>query len=128
MDLEPVTEKHVRKLLNIIEELRYKYNQCGRNALGENLGKIILVKCIPKDVMKPRAIHLEKATTFQQVREMIMRQMHDELIGMLEGEQTRPLYAFETEKTETEEQNKKAEEWTKDEEDQWAAALKRQRW
>ena len=92
--------------------------------MGENLVTRILAKCIPREVMKPLAMHMEGATRFQQVRKLIMRQMHDELTGMLEGETTQPLYTLETEKPEESEQNKKEEEWTKEEEEQWLAALK----
>ena len=127
LDLKPVTEKNVRKLLSRIEELRYKYNQCGGTPLGENIIKIMLVKCIPKEIMKPLALHLEGSTAFQQARKLIMRQMHDELTGMLEGEATQPLYNLEKAEKEAEEDEdagKKAEEeWNKLEQDYWTVVL-----
>lgn len=95
LDLKPVTEKNVRKLFNRMKELRHKYNQCGGTPLGDNIVKKMLVKCIPKEVMKPLALHMDGAATFQQIRKLIMRQMHDELTGMLEGESTQPLYNLE---------------------------------
>ena len=92
LELKPVTSKDVRNCLNRVEELRHKYNQCGKTLLGDTIVKRLLVKCIPTDAMKPLALHLESANAFQQVRKFIMRQMHDELTGMLEGENTQPLY------------------------------------
>ena len=60
-----------------------------------------------------------------------MRQLHDELIGMLEGESTQPLYTVAPEETQPEEFEKtpeqvlaKAEEnWNRAEEEYWTAAL-----
>ena len=86
LGLKLVTSKDVRGFVNIVEELRYKYNQCCKTQLGDNIVNRRLVKCIPRDVMKFLALHCESANTFQQVRQFIMRQMHDELTGMLEGE------------------------------------------
>ena len=63
LELKPVTDKQIRKFLNMLEELRYKYNQCGPTPLGDNLVRRVLVRCIPKDVMKPLALHLEVAKT-----------------------------------------------------------------
>ena len=62
--------------------------------------KGIIAKCMPREIAKFLALHLETATTFQQVRMLVMRQIHDELIGMLEGETAQPLYTLETEKQE----------------------------
>lgn len=39
LELKPVSSKDVRKFLNRIEELRYKYNQCGGTPLGDNIVK-----------------------------------------------------------------------------------------
>ena len=118
LEMRPVTTKDVRKCLNRIEELRYKYNQCGNAPLGDNIIKRMLVKCIPKEVMKPLALHLESAETFQQARKLIMRQMHDELTGMLEGEATQPLYSIgqdspKEKDQKDEEQDKTEEDWKK---------------
>ena len=65
--------------------------------------------------MKPLALHLESAETFQQVRKLIMRQMHDELTGMLEGENTQPFYSIGQDSPKKEDEND--EEQTKTEED-----------
>ena len=96
----------------------------------ENLVKRIMVKCIPREMMKPFALHLESAITFQQARKLIMQQMHDEIAGMLEGESPQPLYKpGNTENKEEEEEEedaaKKAEDnWVKAEEEYWAVHLK----
>ena len=126
LDFKLVSEKNVRKLLNRMEEPRHKYNHCGGTPLGENIIKSMLVKCAPKGIMKPLAMHLD-STTCQQVRKLMMRQMHNELIGMFEGETTQPLYNLE--KTEGDEEDKESEDkkaeeaWTKLEQDYWTAAL-----
>lgn len=124
LELKPVTEKQVRTFLNRVEEFKCKYNQCGGAQLGENLVKRIIAKCVPREITKPLALHLETASTFQQVRKLIMRQMHDEFTGMLEGETAQPLYALEAEKQEEDSPRKPETEWSKQEEEQWAAALK----
>lgn len=36
--------------------------------------------------MKPLALHMDIASTFQQIRKLVVRQLHDEMTGMLEGE------------------------------------------
>ena len=128
LELQPVTDKHVRKFLNRLEELRYKYYQCGGQQLGETIVRRVIVKCMPKDIIKPLALHLETASTFQQIRKLIMRQMHDELTGMLEGEHAQPLYNVNTEEKPPEdtEENRlaKAEEaWAQAEQEYYAAAL-----
>ena len=131
LELKPVQDKQIRKFLNRVEELRYKYNQCGCSPLGENIVRRVLAKCLPKDVMKPLALHMEDATTFQQMRKLIMRQLHDELTGMLEGESTQPLYTIAPEETQSEEAEttpeqimaKAEENWNRAEEEYWAAAL-----
>ena len=126
LEMKPVTIKDVRKKLNRMEESRYKYNQCGNAPLGDNLIKRMLVTCIPKEVMKPLVLHLESAETFQQARKLIMRQMHDELTGMLEGEATQPLYSIgqdspKKEDQKDEEQDKTEEGWQKLEQEYFAA-------
>ena len=126
LELKPVTTKDVRRFLNRVEELRYKYNQCGGTPLGDHIIKRMLVKCVPREVMKPLALHLENAETFQQVRKLIMRQMHDELTGMLEGENTQPLYSIgqdspKKEEDKEEEQAKTEEDWQKLEQEYLAA-------
>ena len=90
----------------------------------------VLVKCIPKEVLKPLALHLEEATTFQQMRKLIMRQMHDELIGMLEGETAQPLFTMSSEEPPAEETQRTPDElltmaeenWNKAETEHWTAA------
>ena len=62
------------------------------------------------------ALHLETANTFQQIRKVIMRQMHDEFIGVLEAEDAQPLYTIEPNTTmkedeEQEDPNKIEENW-----------------
>ena len=39
LEMKPVNDKNVRKLLNRMEELQYKYNQCGGQPLGNNIVK-----------------------------------------------------------------------------------------
>ena len=95
LDLKPVSEKNVHRLLNRIEELRYKCNQCGGAPLGDNAAKRILANCAPNDTMKPLTLHLEGTTTSAHVRKLTMGQTHDELTGMFEGEQTQPLHNLE---------------------------------
>ena len=77
--------------------------------------------------MKPLALHLESTTTFTQVRKLMMRQMHDELTGMMEGEDTQPLYNLETiepDEKKAEGDNQNEEEWSQAEQEQWIAVLK----
>ena len=131
LELKPVTDKHIRKSSNRVDELRYKYNRCGGVAVGDSIVRRVLVKCILKDVMEPLALHIEGATTFQQMRKLIMRQMHDELIGTLEGESAQPLYAIAAEEVQPEEAERIPEEtlaraeenWKRAEEEYCAAAL-----
>lgn len=78
LNLKLVSAKNVRKLPNGMQELRYKCIQCGGTPLGENIIKRMLVKCVPKEIAKPLSMHLGGSTTFQQVRKLIMQQMHDE--------------------------------------------------
>ena len=93
--------------------------------MSDSIIKRILVKCVRRDLMKPLAIHFEEAHSFQQVREFIMRQMHDELAGMLEGDASQPVYNLEgAEQTEAtkEEADSKEEEWSKEESEKWMVA------
>ena len=92
MDMKPVNDKIASKLLNKMEELQYKYNQCGGQPLGNNIMKRVVMRCSPRDVAKPLALHLDTATTFQQIRKLVMRQFHDEMTGMLDGDDTQLLY------------------------------------
>ena len=132
LDMKPVNDKNVRKLMNRIEELQYKYNQCGGQPLGSNIVKRVMMKCLPKDVTKPLALHLDTATTFQQMRKLVVRQMHDEMTGMLEGDHTQLLYHVNQDmhsEQPTEEQPLHPDleiaenNWTKAEQEYWAAAL-----
>ena len=86
LGLNQANNKSTRKLLNGIEELQNKYNQCGGQAFVNNIAKRALAKCTPRGIMKPFGLHLDAATTFQQTRKLIMRKMHDEFAGMLEGD------------------------------------------
>ena len=71
------------------------YNQCGGTPVAENIVKRAIVICIPREIIKPWAFHLEDAKTFQQIRKFTMRQMHDEFTGMSEGEFAQPLYSLD---------------------------------
>ena len=95
LELKPVQSSNVRKLLNRIDELRCKCNQCGGTPLGGNAIKRMLVKCVPRGSITPWRYIWSPATTFQQARKLVMRQMHDEFTGMLEGDQVQPLYNLE---------------------------------
>ena len=55
---KPVNDKNVCKLLNRVEELQHKYNQCGGQPLGNNIVKRALAKRMPMDIMTVLAIHM----------------------------------------------------------------------
>ena len=67
LELQPLTDKQVRQFFNRLDEHRYKYNQCGSQPFGENIVRRVIVKCMPKDIIKPLALHFEIARTFQQI-------------------------------------------------------------
>ena len=91
MDMKPVNDKNARKLLNRVEEFQYKYNQCGGQPVGNNIVKRVMMRCLPRDVTKPSVLHLDTATTFQQIRKLVMGQFHYGMTGMLEGDSTQLL-------------------------------------
>ena len=100
--------------------------------MGNNIVKRVMMKCLPKDVVKPLALHLDTADTFQQIRKLVMRQMHDEMTGMLEGDHTQPLYHVkpDTNNEQTDEESSLQPDldtaesnWAKAEQEYWAAAL-----
>ena len=68
-----MTSKQARKFLNRLEELRYKYNQRVGQQLGENIVRRMVIKCMPKDIIKPLALHMETASTFQQIRKLMIK-------------------------------------------------------
>ena len=51
------------------------------------------MKCLPSSVVKPIAVALHDAKTFRQVRRLVVRQMHNVIIGMMEGDHAQPLYS-----------------------------------
>ena len=78
--------------------------------------------------MKPLALHMDEAKTFQQIRKLVMRQMHDEITGMLDGENIHPLYNINKEGIEPKggEEDELAvveQNWSKVEQEYWTAAL-----
>ena len=59
------------------------------------------MKCLPSSVVKPIAIALDGAVNFRQVRRLVVRQMHNVVTGMMEGDATQPLYAATEDKIDT---------------------------
>ena len=106
ISLEPVKEKDVGTLLNRVEELRDKHDRCGEKPLAEHILKRIIMKCLPNTVIKPIAIALGDAKTFRDVRRFIMRQMHNVVTGMMDGDMHQPIYSMQTEKVADEDPNK----------------------
>ena len=105
ISLEPVKEKDVRLLLNRIEELRDKHDRCGYKPLAENILKRITMTCLPSTVIKPIAIALDDATTFREVRRLIIRQTHNVVTGMMDGDMQQPIYSVQTEQVANEDDN-----------------------
>ena len=100
--------------------------------MGNNIVKRVMVKCLPKDVTKPLAIHLDNVTTSQQIRKLAMRQLHDEMTGMVDGENTQFLYHVNQDvpsEQQAEDQSAQPDleaagrNWNKAEQEYWAAAL-----
>lgn len=98
--------------------------------MGENIIKIMLVKCVPDEMVTFMAMCIfGRLDYFQQVRKLIMRQLHGELTGMPEGETTQPLYNFEKaeqDSNEREDEDTKAEDdVSKLEHEYWTAVFKK---
>ena len=132
LEVKPANDKNIRKLLNRMEELQYKCNQCGGQFFGNNIIKRMLVKCPPKEIIKPLALHMDTATSSPQMRKLIMRQQHDEMIGMLDGDNARPLCSVNQDSQESKQAEgslqtidlqQAGKNLTKVEQDYWAAAL-----
>ena len=89
----------------------------------------IIVKCIPRGIIKPQALHLDNDATFQQVIKSVMGLLRDELTCMLEGDHVQPLCDLEAagkdKEDEEEDEIQKAEDnWNRTEEEEyWTAAL-----
>ena len=49
LEMKFVNDRNGRKLLNRMEELQYKYNQCGGEPLGNNIIKRVLIKCFAEE-------------------------------------------------------------------------------
>lgn len=129
--LERIKEKDVRAFLNRIEELRDQHDRCGGKPLAENILKRITMKCLPSTVIKPIAVALDEAQTSRQVRRLVVKQMHNVVIGMMDGDTAQPLYSIQddgqTEEGQREEVTDKCaaaiEAWHKAEKEYWTAAM-----
>ena len=86
ISLQPVSKKDVRMLLRRVEELRDKHDKCGERPIAENIVKRVTMKCLPSSAVKPIALALDEAQTFRQARRMVIRQMHNVVNGMMDGD------------------------------------------
>ena len=63
------------------------------------------MKCLPSIIIKPLAIALDDAATFRQVRRLVVKQMHNVVIGMMDGDKPEQLYIIQNQETNNEQNN-----------------------
>ena len=91
--------------MNRVEELRDRRDRCGDKPLAENIIQRITMKCLPSTVVKPIAVALDEAQTFRQVRRLVVKQMHNVVIDMMDGDRSESLYIMQDQEMNNDKKN-----------------------